>query len=73
MKISTTAWSALSVGKSHFTLVAGFGARTLVVHELDRPLTIAVFLNSGANPIRNELINKTYQLVVKYLEKSANK
>ena len=47
------------------------GARTVVVRELDKPLTIAIFLNSDSS--FNELINETYRLVNEYIKTTANK
>lgn len=49
------------------------GARTIVVKELKRPLTIVIFLNSDSSDLRNELIEKTYSLVDDYLRTTANK
>ncbi len=46
------------------------GARTVVVRELDKPLTIAIFLNSESSFI--ELINETYSLVNEYIKTTAN-
>ena len=48
------------------------GARAMVVKDLDRPLTIVVFLNFDSSEIRNELIESTYKLVEKYLKTTAN-
>jgi CubicO group peptidase (beta-lactamase class C family) len=49
------------------------GARAMVVKDLKRPLTVAVFLNFDSSEIRNELIESTYELVEKYLKTTANK
>ncbi len=48
------------------------GARAMVVKDLDRPLTIVIFLNFDSTEIRNELIESTYKLVEKYLKTTAN-
>jgi len=45
-----------------------YGTRTMVVHDLERPLTIAVFLNSNLADLRKELIIGTYNLANKYLK-----
>ncbi|TFG37532.1 MAG: hypothetical protein E4H44_05135, partial [Candidatus Aminicenantes bacterium] len=52
-----------------FALHSGswYGTRTLVVRDLKRPLTIAVFLNSGDAETRNELIEAAYPLIDDYL------
>ncbi|MDN5201009.1 serine hydrolase domain-containing protein [Fulvivirgaceae bacterium BMA10] len=60
-------------GQTAFHSGSWFGTRTFVIYELDRPLTIAIFLNSDASSIRKELIDKTYQLVDNYLQTIANK
>lgn len=60
-------------GQVAFHTGSWFGTRTFVLHELERPLTIALFLNSNASSLRKELIDQTYQLVDNYLEKTANK
>jgi CubicO group peptidase (beta-lactamase class C family) len=44
------------------------GARAMVVKDLERPLTIAIFLNFDSSDIRNELTESTYKLVEKYLK-----
>jgi len=49
------------------------GARTMVVKELERPLTIAIFLNFNSTKIRNKLIESTHLLVDEYLKTTANK
>lgn len=46
------------------------GTRTFVVHELGRPLTVAVFLNSDSAEIRNELLDQTYDLADQYIKKT---
>ncbi|MCF1423078.1 serine hydrolase domain-containing protein [Mangrovimonas futianensis] len=43
-----------------------YGTRTVVLREFDRPLTIAIFLNSNSS--FNELINETYSLVSDYIK-----
>ena len=43
------------------------GTRTFVYHELERPLTIALFLNSDAADLRAELFEETWQRVNQYL------
>ncbi|OZV70541.1 serine hydrolase domain-containing protein [Winogradskyella aurantia] len=47
-----------------------YGTRTVVVRELERPLTIAIFMNSNSS--FNELINETYKLVNEYIKTTAN-
>lgn len=47
-----------------------YGTRTVVLREFDRPLTIAIFLNSNSSFI--ELINETYSLVNDYLKTTVN-
>ncbi len=47
-----------------------YGTRTVVLREFDRPLTIAIFLNSDSS--FNELINETYNLVNEYIKTTAN-
>lgn len=47
-----------------------YGTRTVVIREFERPLTIAIFLNSDSS--FNELINETYSLVNNYLKTTAN-
>jgi len=47
------------------------GARTIVVKELDRPLTIAIFLNSASSDTRI-LIEETYKIVDEYIKTTAN-
>ncbi len=42
-----------------------YGTRTIVIRELERPLTIAIFRNSDQSPIG--LLNATYEWVNKYL------
>ncbi len=49
-----------------------FGTRTFVIHDLQRPLTIAVFLNSNLADNRNFLVNETYLLTNNYLKKQFN-
>lgn len=44
------------------------GTRTIVVRDLKRPLTIAIFMNSGEAEIRSLLIQNTYNLVNTYLK-----
>ncbi len=44
------------------------GTRTFVFRELERPLTIAVFLNSDAADLRADLFDETLQLVHQYLQ-----
>ncbi len=46
-----------------------YGTRTVVLREFDRPLTIAIFLNSDSS--FNELINQTYNLVNEYIKTAA--
>lgn len=48
-----------------------YGTRTVVLRELNKPLTIAIFLNSDSS--FNELINETYNLVNEYIKTTANK
>ncbi len=43
------------------------GTRTIVVREFERPLTIAIFLNSNSSEARVALIEATYSLVDEYL------
>ncbi len=45
-----------------------YGTRTFVLHELERPLTIALFLNSDAADLRKDLLNETWELVDQYLQ-----
>lgn len=45
-----------------------YGTRTMVVHDLKRPLTIAVFLNSNQAEIRKEVVIGTYNLADEYLK-----
>lgn len=40
-----------------------FGTRTFVIYDLNRPLTIAVFLNSNLIDKRNKLVNEIFRLV----------
>lgn len=47
-----------------------YGTRTVVLREFDRPLTIAIFLNSNSS--FNELINETYSLVNDYIKTTVN-
>jgi len=47
------------------------GTRTIVVKELDRPLTIAIFLNSASSDTRI-LIEETYKFVDEYIKTTAN-
>ncbi len=47
-----------------------YGTRTFVVHELGRPLTIALFLNSDSADLRNDLLNDTWQLADQYLQET---
>lgn len=47
-----------------------YGTRTVVLREFERPLTIAIFLNSDSS--FNELINETYSLVNEYIKTTAN-
>ena len=56
-------------GQIAFHSGSWFGTRTFVIHELERPLTIAVFLNSDDSSLRNELINQTYTIVDGYLSR----
>lgn len=44
------------------------GTRTIVVRDKERPLTIAIFMNSGEAETRSELIEATYSLVNSYLK-----
>jgi CubicO group peptidase (beta-lactamase class C family) len=48
------------------------GTRTIVVKELDRPLTIAIFLNSASSDTRTILIEETYKFVDEYIKTNAN-
>ena len=48
------------------------GTNTIVVHELNRPLTIAIFMNFANPSTRSKLIEKTYKLVDIYLKTTAN-
>jgi CubicO group peptidase (beta-lactamase class C family) len=48
------------------------GARAMVVKELEKPLTIVLFLNFDSSEIRNDLTESTYLLVEKYLKTAAN-
>ena len=43
------------------------GTRTIVVRDLERPLTIAIFMNSGEADTRSILIEGTYKLVNNYI------
>lgn len=44
------------------------GTRTIVVRDQERPLTIAIFMNSGEAETRSALIESTYNLVGSYLK-----
>lgn len=44
------------------------GVRTIVVRNRNKPLTIAVFMNSGEGETRSKLIEGTYNLVADYLK-----
>lgn len=44
------------------------GTRTIVVRDKERPLTIAIFMNSGEAETRSVLIEATYSLVNSYLK-----
>ena len=44
------------------------GTRTIVVRDLERPLTIAIFMNSAQTETRSFLIEHTYNLVDAYLK-----
>ena len=46
--------------------------RTIDVKELERPLTIALFLNFVSNDTRTKLIEETYALVDEYIKTTAN-
>lgn len=48
------------------------GTRTIVVKELKRPLTIAIFQNFASSEVRTELVEATYALVDDYLKNTAN-
>ncbi len=50
------------------------GTRTMVVRDLHKPLTIAIFLNSDQGELRQLLMESTYRLVADYLtEKTKEK
>ncbi|MFS4449725.1 serine hydrolase domain-containing protein [Maribacter sp. 2307UL18-2] len=57
-----------------FALHSGswIGARTIVIKELDRPLTIAIFLNSSSSDTRKILIEETYKFADEYIKTAAN-
>lgn len=44
------------------------GTRTIVVRDKERPLTIAIFMNSGEAETRSTLIEATYSLVNSFLK-----
>ena len=44
------------------------GTRTIVVRDLERPLTIAIFMNSAQTETRSILIEHTYNLLDAYLK-----
>ena len=44
------------------------GTRTIVVRNRNKPLTIAIFMNSGEGETRSKLIEGTYKLVADYLK-----
>jgi len=44
------------------------GTRTIVVRNRNKPLTIAIFMNSGEGDTRSKLIEGTYKLVEDYLK-----
>lgn len=44
------------------------GTRTIVVRNKNKPLTIAIFMNSGEGETRSRLIEGTYKLVDDYLK-----
>lgn len=44
------------------------GTRTIVVRNRNKPLTIAIFMNSGEGETRSKLIEGTYKLVTDYLK-----
>ncbi len=44
------------------------GTRTIVVRDKERPLTIAIFMNSGEAETRSVLIESTYNLMDSYLK-----
>ncbi len=44
------------------------GTRTIVVRDQERPLTIAIFMNSGEAETRSVLIESTYNLMDSYLK-----
>ena len=44
------------------------GTRTIVVRNKNKPLTIAIFMNSGEGETRSKLIEGTYKLVADYLK-----
>lgn len=44
------------------------GTRTIVVRNRNKPLTIAIFMNSGEGDTRSKLIEGTYKLVTDYLK-----
>ena len=52
-----------------FALHSGswYGTRTMVVRDMGRPLTLAIFLNSDDADARTKLIEGTYSLVDDYL------
>jgi len=49
------------------------GTRTIVLKEFNRPLTIAIFLNSASSDTRTKLTEETYKLVDEYIKTTANK
>jgi len=44
------------------------GTKTIVVKELERPLTIALFLNFASTDSKKKLIEETYALVDEYIK-----
>jgi len=57
----------------HYAFHAGgwYGTSTFVLREIDRPLTIAIFLNASSSI--NKFVIPTYNLVNAYLSADANK
>lgn len=47
-----------------------YGTRTFVIHELGRPLSIALFLNSDSADLRKDLLDEVWLLVEQYLKET---